>query len=571
MRSRSFRPRLEPLDDRCLPSLTLSGTYSLNYIPFEPGMGLHRPMAVGDFDGDGNADLAVLSSDALDAWPSYYLNTMIEVLPGRGDGSFDPARAAYVSDQQYAEGIAAGDVNGDGRSDIVVNAGYGSDFSLLGNPDGSFTVADQFAFIPPPVPPDMNGDGYTDEVDTVYPPPLILHWAGRVGVWLHWPDGTYSSAGHFEAGGATESTIGDFNEDGGPDVAAANRWGGVAVLLNDGDWPSQVPSVRVSDATVTEGHAGTRNINFTVSLSAAYSQPVTVTYQTADVTAVAGRDYHAASGTLTFAPGETEKTITVLVIGDRLGESTEYFSVTLSGAPTTPLLGSHAFGYILDDEPSITIEDVARKEGHSGTTLFVFTVTLSAASDVLVSVNYGILDGTAEDGEDYTAATYETLTFAPGQTTTTITVPVKGDRQAESDEYFYVNLGGATNASVADSQGIGTILDDESRVAITDVVRKEGRSGKTLFVFTVTLSAAYDVPVTVAYATADGTAKAGEDYVAKAGTLTFTPGQTTKRIAVRVQGDRKNEVDETFFVNLSGATNAMLMDGTGLGTILNDD
>jgi FG-GAP-like repeat len=267
MRPRTCRPRLEPLDDRCLPSLTLSGTYSLNYIPIDPGLGLHRPMAVGDFDGDGNADLAVASSEALDAWPAYYVYTVIEVLPGRGDGSFDPARAAYVSDQHVIWGIAAGDVNGDGRSDLAVN---GSEFSLLGNADGSFSGPDQSAFIPPPAPPDMNGDGYSDGVWIGYPPPLILHWAGRVQVSLHWPDGTYSPILEFEAGGPTEAAVGDFNEDGRPDVAAANRWGGVTVLLNDGDWPSPVgPSVRVSDATVTEGHEGTRDINFTVSLSAA--------------------------------------------------------------------------------------------------------------------------------------------------------------------------------------------------------------------------------------------------------------------------------------------------------------
>jgi Calx-beta domain/FG-GAP-like repeat len=568
MRPRTCRPRLEPLDDRCLPSLTLSGTYSLNYIPIDPGLGLHRPMAVGDFDGDGNADLAVASSEALDAWPAYYVYTVIEVLPGRGDGSFDPARAAYVSDQHVIWGIAAGDVNGDGRSDLAVN---GSEFSLLGNADGSFSGPDQSAFIPPPAPPDMNGDGYSDGVWIGYPPPLILHWAGRVQVSLHWPDGTYSPILEFEAGGPTEAAVGDFNEDGRPDVAAANRWGGVTVLLNDGDWPSPVgPSVRVSDATVTEGHEGTRDINFTVSLSAAHSQPVTVTYQTADATAAAGSDYTAASDTLTFAPGETEKTITVLVNGDRLGEPSEYFYVNLSVAPTTPVLDSQGMGTILDDEPSVSITDVARKEGQSGTTLFVFIVTLSAASDVPVTINYGTLDGTARAGEDYTAATFQTLTFAPGQTTTNIIVAVMGDRQAEADEYFNVNLS-SPNAHVADSRGIGTILDDEPRISITDVARKEGRSGTTRFVFTVTLSAAYDVPVTVNYATADGTAKAGEDYVAKSGTLTFAPGQTTKRIAVRVKGEWKNEADETFFVNLSGATNAMLVDPTGLGTILNDD
>src|SRR5262249_10890418 len=101
---------------------------------------------------------------------------------------------------------------------------------------------------------------------------------------------------------------------------------------------------------------------------------------------------------------------------------------------------------------------------------------------------------------------------------------------------------------------------------------QEGNNGTTLFVFTVSLSLAYDMPVTVSYATADGTATvADNDYQAQSGTLTFDPGETTKTIAIVVYGDRKKEPNETFFLNLSGAVNATILDGQGLGTILNDD
>jgi hypothetical protein len=103
------------------------------------------------------------------------------------------------------------------------------------------------------------------------------------------------------------------------------------------------------------------------------------------------------------------------------------------------------------------------------------------------------------------------------------------------------------------------------------VARLERNSGTTVFVFTVTLSAAYDVPVTVNFATANGTASAGEDYTARSGTLTFAPGETSKTISIVVRGDRKLEANETFFVNLSGAGNALLLDAQALATILNDD
>src|SRR5207237_5393172 len=100
----------------------------------------------------------------------------------------------------------------------------------------------------------------------------------------------------------------------------------------------------------------------------------------------------------------------------------------------------------------------------------------------------------------------------------------------------------------------GTIVDDEPRISISDVSKKEGKKGQTtLFTFTVTLSAAYDQPVTMSFKTTDGTAKTSDnDYVAKTGTLTFNPGETTKTITITVKGDSKKEADETFYLDLFG-------------------
>jgi hypothetical protein len=106
-------------------------------------------------------------------------------------------------------------------------------------------------------------------------------------------------------------------------------------------------------------------------------------------------------------------------------------------------------------------------------------------------------------------------------------------------------------------------------ISINDVTGHEGNKGFTLFTFTVTLSAAYDQPVTVSYSTVNGTAKAGEDYLATTGTLTFAPGETTKTITIEVKGDSKKEANETFYLDLS--SNALFTKNCGLGTILNDD
>jgi hypothetical protein len=146
----------------------------------------------------------------------------------------------------------------------------------------------------------------------------------------------------------------------------------------------------------------------------------------------------------------------------------------------------------------------------------------------------------------------------------------------EPDETFAVNLSGATNATIGDGNGSGTIVNDDTYVtpsiSISDVSKAEGRNGSTLFTFTVTLAVPFATAVTVNYSTANGTATALEDYTAASGTLTFAPGETTKTITIKVKGDRKREADETFFVNLFDvSSNATIFDAQGIGTILNDD
>jgi hypothetical protein len=223
--------------------------------------------------------------------------------------------------------------------------------------------------------------------------------------------------------------------------------------------------------------------------------------------------------------------------------------------------------------PKVAIGDVTVLEGNSGTTAFVFTVSLSAPSSQAVSVNFATADGTATAGSD-NQATSGTLTIPAGQTSGTITVLVNGDRLAEPNETFFVNLSNPTNATLADGQGVGTIVDDEPRISIGDVAKKEGRRGQTtLFTFTVTLSVAYDQPVSMSFHTVDGTAKTiDQDYVAKTGTLTFAPGETTKTITIEVKGDGKKESNETFYLDLFGlSSNALFTKNRGTGTILNDD
>jgi hypothetical protein len=233
--------------------------------------------------------------------------------------------------------------------------------------------------------------------------------------------------------------------------------------MTPNDQPPAPPTLTITDVTITEGNSGTRNVVFTVSLSAASTEMVSVNFATANGSATAGSDYQANFDTLTFAPGETSRTITVLVNGDRLGEANETFFVNLSGATNATIADGQGTGTIFDDEPRISISDVTKKEGNGKkTTLFTFTVTLSAVYDQAVTVSYRTVDGTATTSDgDYVAKT-GTLTFAPGETTKTITIEVKGDSKKEANETFYLDLFGlSSNSLFTKSRGIGTILNDD--------------------------------------------------------------------------------------------------------------
>jgi ribosomal protein L35AE/L33A len=344
---------------------------------------------------------------------------------------------------------------------------------------------------------------------------------------------------------------------------------GVATIRDD----DATPSLTVSDASVTEGDTGTTSAVFTVSLSAASGLPVTVAYATADGTAVAGGDYTATSGTLTFPAGTTTRTVSVSVLGDLVSEPTETFSLNLSQPANATLARSQGVGTITDNDavPALSVNDVSVVEGNSGTVAAVFTVSLSAPSPLAVTVDYATADGTAAAGSDYTAKS-GTLTFAAGVTTQTVSVLVTGDTVAEAAETFTLTLSHASGATVARAQGVGTIVDDDGRsISINDVSITEGNSGTANATFTVRLSSAATSTVTVAYATANGTATAGSDYTAKSGTLTFAAGATTQTVSVPVIGDTLDEADETFLVNLSSPVNATIADAQGVGTIVDND
>ncbi len=342
------------------------------------------------------------------------------------------------------------------------------------------------------------------------------------------------------------------------------------------------PTLSIGDVSLDEGNSGTTPFTFTVTLSAAAGLPVTVNYATtAGGTATAGSDYTAASGMLTFNPGEISKTVTVDVNGDTNSEYDETFLVNLSGAINATIATGSGTGTITNDDASlppvgnISINDITITEGDSGTTTpFTFTVSRIGGTAAF-TVGYIIAGGSATAGSDYTyTAASGTLDFADGEMSKTVTVQVNGDTAFETDETFFVTLTNPSGGTILDGVGQGTITNDDAQptLSIGDVSRNEGNSATTALNFTVTLSAAAGLPVTVNYATtAGGTATAGSDYTAASGMLTFNPGEISKTVTVDVNGDTTFEANETFFVTLTNASGGSISDDQGVGTITNDD
>ena len=343
-------------------------------------------------------------------------------------------------------------------------------------------------------------------------------------------------------------------------------------ILND-DTP---PSIAISPISTAEGAAGSKVMNFTISLSALSGITTSVTVSTVGVTA-SGSDFVPLLMTVDIPPGAQSGTVGVTINGDTLYELDETFSVVLSNPVNGTIGQASATGTIQNDDgmPTLGIGDAGVTEGNAGSRTAVFTLTLSAVAGVPITVSYSTVDATATAPGDYTAAS-STAVIASGALTTQITITTRGDLIFEPDETFVVNLSAPVNATLSDGQGVGTIRNDDKQpttpaLAISDATISETHRGTTSMIFTVTLSSASSSVVSVTYATLNGTAVAPTDFVATSGLLVIPANALSRTIVVTVNGDTVVENDETFTVELSNSFNATIANTQATGTIKNDD
>lgn len=222
--------------------------------------------------------------------------------------------------------------------------------------------------------------------------------------------------------------------------------------------------------------------------------------------------------------------------------------------------------------PILTVTDATTTEGNVGTRQLSFTLLLSEPTSLPVTVAYTTADGTALAGLDYLPAS-GTVRFAPGEVSQVLAVVVLGDTVDELAESLQLLLSAPVNAELGDDAAVGTVEDDDPLPTLTlgDATANEGNTSSSAAIFTLRLSHQSAAEVRVAFTTADGTATAPSDYTAAAGTVTVPAGALSALLTVSVLGDTLTEAHETFRVLLTSPDGAVIGDGEGMGTILDDD
>lgn len=422
-----------------------------------------------------------------------------------------------------------------------------------------------------PLNPDTDGDGFPDGADPnplATPPPT--------------PDVVSSQAA------ASQQTLAAATQD-----AIANPSPTITPSPTGTPTPTAtpiLPSISVNDPPVaTEGTLPTSAvIIFTVSLDRPNPgpDPITVTYATMPGTAANTVDFTAVNGTLTFAVGEQLKTVSVPVTSDPTAEipSPETFTFVLSGnSPNSTIAKGTGIGTIADDDvalPAISISDASGFEGNAGcsggSTPFVFPINVLGTVVPGMQVTFSTSPPAATMGPDVIDFTQVTGTVLPlTGTGDTITIQVGCDDVPEPDETFSVFLFSPQNAILSRSSAVGTIRNDDVGTITVDIATTGtgAEEGGVPVSVNVDLSIANPgpLPITVDYATTNGSATSPADFTATSGTLTFAVGIMTMPITIPIFDDGIADNGETFTITLSNPVGAVIGNGTSTVTITDSD
>ena len=346
------------------------------------------------------------------------------------------------------------------------------------------------------------------------------------------------------------------------------------MVIVDNDVPGTAGLLQFSLAGVTVSEAGT-NVALVVTRTGGHAGIVTVEYITADGSATDGADYTGVTGTLTFADGVLSRVINVPLLGDLLDETNENFvvmldnptggaSIGLRNTTTVTITDNDQGGVIRFGAAAYRVDETAEEAA----------ITLVRAEGLAegVSVDVLLVGGTATVGEDYFGTTF-TVEFEAGQTSTSFSIPINDDSLAEGNETVLLQLANPTGGATlgAQTNAVLTLVDDEVTLQLSSATYVVNETASVV-VLSVTRSGPSTAAATVDFATVDGTALAGSDYLGTNGTVSFAPGVTTRSFAVRLLTDNAVEGDESFRVELGNPVGAQLgpVDGATVTVTDND-
>lgn len=354
------------------------------------------------------------------------------------------------------------------------------------------------------------------------------------------------------------------NATGGATIGTATS----TVTIVDDDNPGELA---IQSTAEVDEDAGI--VTLIVSRTGGSDGEVSVDFATANGTATADEDYTPKSGTLTFADGETTKSVVIDILDDNIDEPNEDFTVGLSNVVGATLGNDTATVTIVDDDnPGVlSIASTASVNEDDGEVLV--TVTRTGGSDGEVSVTFNTADGTAVAGSDYTAQSGQILTFADGVTSQTISIPILDDMVQESDEDFTISLSNPTGgATLGNSLSTVTIVDDDNPGELNIAATAQVDEDAGTVTVTVSRVGGSTGAVSVDFTTSDNTAIAGSDYESNSGTLNFADGETSMDIVVNILDDQIEEATETFTIVLSNVGGeATLGNAISIVTINDDD
>lgn len=339
-------------------------------------------------------------------------------------------------------------------------------------------------------------------------------------------------------------------------------------------------SVSIAQPTYTVSEDG-GSLLVSVSRGGGSAGAVSVTYATANGTAVAGQDYTATNGVLSWAAGESgAKTFSIPLINDANFEPNETFTISLAN-PTNGLeLGANATATVTvtseDSQPlpgSVVLGQPTYTVSEDGNSLLV-SVTRGGGTAGAVSVNYATANGTATAGQDYTA-TSGSLGWAAGEGgAKTFSIPLINDALVEVNETFSISLSGATGGLTLGSPSTATVtITSEDvpaapgNVQFAQATYSVSETGGSLLV-SVTRTGGSTGAASISYATANGTASASQDYTATSGTLSWANGDSaTKTFSIPLLNDGLFEGNETFSISLSNPTGGISLGAPASATV----